>query len=77
MRFILILIVPLLLAACVLSDPEIDPKASCGAACNSNIECNSSIFARCKVCSFGSCSLTSPLDPPTVDAGVDATPDAR
>jgi hypothetical protein len=43
---------------------------SCNATCNSNLECSGDILMRCKFCSFGKCSSTSPLSP--ADAGADS-----
>lgn len=69
--------IALAIALIACSKTTIKPR-SCGATCNSNIECSTGVLPTCKFCNFGSCSavrpeLPMPLD---VDAGVDVAADA-
>jgi hypothetical protein len=52
--------------------PPPTPKGSCGASCNSNLECGQDILKTCPYCNFGTCRSVRP-EAPTVDAGTDAS----
>ncbi len=53
--------------------PPPKPKSSCGATCNSSIECSFGVLKPCPFCNFGICKSTRPELP--TDAGVvDAPP---